>query len=130
MSDTPRTDAKEESVEVEQLTYKDEAKVAWHFARELERELVRMTLRRDELQTLIDNEGYPSGADYEKLERELAEEKYQHHLTRGVADLAIKHRDEAERENAQLRDALKWAESYVPKRSDCETRRMIESLSA
>jgi hypothetical protein len=33
-----------------------------------------------------------------------------------------------ERENARLREALKWAEPYVPKRADCETRRMIESL--
>ena len=31
-------------------------------------------------------------------------------------------------DNAKLREALKWAESYVPKRADCETRRMIESL--
>lgn len=30
--------------------------------------------------------------------------------------------------NAKLREALKWAEAYVPKRADCETRRMIESL--
>jgi hypothetical protein len=30
-------------------------------------------------------------------------------------------------ENERLREALKWAEAYVPKR-DCETRRMIESL--
>ena len=33
-----------------------------------------------------------------------------------------------ERENARLLEALKWAEPYVPKRADCETRRMIESL--
>jgi hypothetical protein len=31
-------------------------------------------------------------------------------------------------ENTKLWEALKWAESYVPKRVDCETRRMIESL--
>ena len=30
----------------------------------------------------------------------------------------------------RLREALKWAEAYVPKRADCETRRMIESLLA
>ena len=29
-------------------------------------------------------------------------------------------------ENANLREAIKWAEPYVPKR--CETRRMIESI--
>jgi hypothetical protein len=33
---------------------------------------------------------------------------------------------ELERENAQLREAIKWAEPYVPKQ--CETRRMIESF--
>lgn len=32
------------------------------------------------------------------------------------------------RENARLREAITWAEQYVPKRADCETRRMIESL--
>jgi len=40
------------------------------------------------------------------LERELAEEKYQHHITQGVADLAIKHREVAESENARLQGLL------------------------
>ncbi len=35
---------------------------------------------------------------------------------------------ELDAKNAKLREALKWAEPYVPKRADCETRRMIESL--
>jgi hypothetical protein len=35
---------------------------------------------------------------------------------------------ELQAEIDKLREALKWAEPYVPKRADCETRRMIESL--
>ena len=36
---------------------------------------------------------------------------------------------ELERENARLREALKWAEAHVPNRQDCdETRRMIHEL--
>ena len=41
----------------------------------LERELIRMEANCDHLQVIVDNNGYPSGVDYAKIERELAELK-------------------------------------------------------
>lgn len=77
MSDKPRTDEREESTEVEQLTYKNEAKAAWRFARVLERELVEAKAENARLRVYN-----------EQAEAAAAQHKSENARLQRVADLA------------------------------------------
>jgi len=72
---------------------------------------------------LIEDMVLPLAVKIEELERKNARLQMELDASCNAEELR-----QVREHNARLREALKWAEPYVPKRADCETRRIIESL--